>query len=54
MLARARSPHDATIRQSGSDQSTQRRPRTPCCGFRQTVGMTDYFMKRFSGKPLNI
>jgi hypothetical protein len=28
----ARSPHHATIRQSGSDQSTRRRPRTPRCG----------------------
>src|SRR6266487_3819256 len=28
----ARSPRHATIRQSGSDQSTRRRPRTPCCG----------------------
>src|SRR5947207_5591038 len=28
----ARSHHHATIRQSGSDQSTRRRPRTPCCG----------------------
>ena len=28
----ARSHHHATIRQSGSDQSTRRRPRTSCCG----------------------
>jgi hypothetical protein len=33
----ARSPHHATNRQSGSDQSTRRRPRTPCCGERSAL-----------------
>jgi hypothetical protein len=31
----ARSPHHATIRQSGSDQSTRRRPRGLCCRLRK-------------------
>jgi len=30
----ARKHRHATIRQSGSDQSTRRRARTPCCGLR--------------------